>query len=326
MRVHARPKRRAPDDSDAAGDPKPRPVYRPGETRNQGGSPWPSHCPNARSARAESTVSAIGLGCMSFSGVYGPSEDAAATALIHEALEAGITMLDSSDAYGKGQNETLVGKAIKGRRGSVVLATKFGNLGGAGGKYADGRPEFVDQLVRGKPQAARRRCDRSLLRPPHRSDRADRGHRRRHGEARAAGQGACAGLERSVAQDHRPRPQGASDRRRAERVLAAVPRAGRRHAQDHARPRHFVRGLCAARARPADLGHRRSGDLERRRHPQAPAALCRRQSRAQPRAGAEGRGDRQAQGLHAGAAGAGLGAGAGQRRHPDSRAPSRRSG
>jgi aryl-alcohol dehydrogenase-like predicted oxidoreductase len=88
-------------------------------------------------------VSAIGLGCMSFSGVYGPSEDAAAIALINQALDAGITMLDSSDAYGKGQNETLVGNAIKSRRAGVVLATKFGNLGGAGGKYADGRPEFV---------------------------------------------------------------------------------------------------------------------------------------------------------------------------------------
>jgi aryl-alcohol dehydrogenase-like predicted oxidoreductase len=88
-------------------------------------------------------VSAIGLGCMSFSGVYGPAEDAASTALIHEALEQGITMLDSSDAYGKGHNETLLGKALKGRRAGVVLATKFGNLGGAGGKFADGRPEFV---------------------------------------------------------------------------------------------------------------------------------------------------------------------------------------
>jgi len=88
-------------------------------------------------------VSAIGLGCMSFSGVHGPSEDASAVTLINQALDAGITMLDSSDAYGKGQNETLVGNAIKSRRKEVVLATKFGNLGGAGGKYADGRPEFV---------------------------------------------------------------------------------------------------------------------------------------------------------------------------------------
>jgi aryl-alcohol dehydrogenase-like predicted oxidoreductase len=87
--------------------------------------------------------SATGLGCMSFSGVYGPSEDAAATALIHDALEAGVTMFDSSDAYGKGHNETLLGNALKGKRQGVVIATKFGNLGGAGGKYADGRPEFV---------------------------------------------------------------------------------------------------------------------------------------------------------------------------------------
>jgi aryl-alcohol dehydrogenase-like predicted oxidoreductase len=88
-------------------------------------------------------VSAIGLGCMSFSGTYGPSDDAASVALIHDALDAGITLLDSSDAYGKGQNEELLGRALKGRRAGVVLATKFGNLGGAGGKFADGRPEFV---------------------------------------------------------------------------------------------------------------------------------------------------------------------------------------
>jgi aryl-alcohol dehydrogenase-like predicted oxidoreductase len=87
--------------------------------------------------------SAMGLGCMSFSGVYGASDDTAAIALIHEALDQGVTMLDSSDAYGKGHNEELLGKALKGRRNGVVLATKFGNLGGAGGKFADGRPDFV---------------------------------------------------------------------------------------------------------------------------------------------------------------------------------------
>ncbi len=88
-------------------------------------------------------TSAIGLGCMSLSGVYGASNDDEAIALIHEALDRGITMLDTSDAYGAGHNEELVGKAIKGRRSEVVLATKFGNLGGRGGKAADGRPEFV---------------------------------------------------------------------------------------------------------------------------------------------------------------------------------------
>ena len=67
---------------------------------------------------------------MSLSGVYGTSDDAAGIAVIHEALDRGITLLDTSDMYGAGHNEELVGKAIKGRRSEVVLATKFGNLGG----------------------------------------------------------------------------------------------------------------------------------------------------------------------------------------------------
>jgi len=77
------------------------------------------------------------------SGVYGDSPDDAGIALIHAALERGITFLDTSDMYGFGHNEELVGKAIKGRRDQIVLATKFGNLGGRGGKIADGRPEYV---------------------------------------------------------------------------------------------------------------------------------------------------------------------------------------
>jgi len=88
-------------------------------------------------------VSAIGLGCMSLSGVYGTSSDDEGIAVIHDALDQGITLLDSSDMYGFGHNEELVGKAIRGRRSEVVLATKFGNLGGRGGKIADGRPEYV---------------------------------------------------------------------------------------------------------------------------------------------------------------------------------------
>jgi aryl-alcohol dehydrogenase-like predicted oxidoreductase len=88
-------------------------------------------------------VSAIGLGCMSLSGIYGASSDDDGIALIRAALDHGITLLDASDAYGAGHNEELVGKAIKGRRSEVVLATKFGNLGGRGGKFADGRPEYA---------------------------------------------------------------------------------------------------------------------------------------------------------------------------------------
>ncbi len=88
-------------------------------------------------------VSAIGLGCMSLSGVYGASNDDDGISLIHEALYQGMTLLDTSDMYGWGHNEELVGRAIKGHRSKVVLATKFGNLGGRGGKFADGRPEYV---------------------------------------------------------------------------------------------------------------------------------------------------------------------------------------
>jgi aryl-alcohol dehydrogenase-like predicted oxidoreductase len=76
-------------------------------------------------------ATAIGLGCMSLSGTYGASNDDAGIAVIREALDRGITLLDTSDAYGAGHNEELVGNAIKGRRAEVVLATKFGNLAGA---------------------------------------------------------------------------------------------------------------------------------------------------------------------------------------------------
>jgi aryl-alcohol dehydrogenase-like predicted oxidoreductase len=88
-------------------------------------------------------ASAIGLGCMSLSGTYGTADDDEGIAVIREALDRGITLLDTSDVYGNGHNEELVGKAIKGRRADVILATKFGNLGGRGGKIADGRPEYV---------------------------------------------------------------------------------------------------------------------------------------------------------------------------------------
>ena len=89
------------------------------------------------------TAPAIGLGCMSLSGVYNKISDDQGEALIKAALDNGVTLLDSSDSYGSGHNEELVGRAIRGRRDQVVLASKFGNLGGKGGKFADGRPEFV---------------------------------------------------------------------------------------------------------------------------------------------------------------------------------------
>jgi aryl-alcohol dehydrogenase-like predicted oxidoreductase len=91
-------------------------------------------------------VSAIGLGCMSLSGVYGTSDDAAGIALIHRAIDRGVDHFDSSDMYGWGQNEELLGRALKGRRDGIVIASKFGQTrrpGGANG--VDGSPAYIAQ-------------------------------------------------------------------------------------------------------------------------------------------------------------------------------------
>src|SRR5271154_2560901 len=91
-------------------------------------------------------ISAIGLGCMSLSGVYGKSDDVAGGALIHPAIELGVDHFDSSDMYGWGQNEELLRRALKGRRDGIVIASKFGQTrrpGGANG--VDGSPAYIAQ-------------------------------------------------------------------------------------------------------------------------------------------------------------------------------------
>jgi aryl-alcohol dehydrogenase-like predicted oxidoreductase len=91
-------------------------------------------------------VLAVGLGCMGLSGTYGTSDDEAAIDLIHRALDLGVDHFDSSDMYGWGHNEELLGRALKGRHGNIVVATKFGQTrqpGGANG--VNGRPEYIQQ-------------------------------------------------------------------------------------------------------------------------------------------------------------------------------------
>jgi aryl-alcohol dehydrogenase-like predicted oxidoreductase len=90
-------------------------------------------------------VSALGLGCMSLSGVYGQSNDEEAVSLIRYALDQGVTLLDTADMYGWGQNEELVGQAIAARRNDAVLATKFGQVRSETGQGVNGRPEYVHQ-------------------------------------------------------------------------------------------------------------------------------------------------------------------------------------
>jgi aryl-alcohol dehydrogenase-like predicted oxidoreductase len=91
-------------------------------------------------------VPVIGLGCMVMPGFYGPGSEEQAIATLHRAAEIGVTHLDTSDLYGFGRNEELLGRAIAGQRDRYIIASKFGNRRSADGKaFVDGRPEWVQE-------------------------------------------------------------------------------------------------------------------------------------------------------------------------------------
>ena len=102
-------------------------------------------------------VPALGLGCMGMTGIYGEPNDAESIATIHRSIDLGVNLIVTSDAYGAGTNEELVGRAIKGRRGQVLVATKFGNLGLSGFKLPEG-------LSAGHPGYVPQACEASLKR------------------------------------------------------------------------------------------------------------------------------------------------------------------
>jgi aryl-alcohol dehydrogenase-like predicted oxidoreductase len=111
--------------------------------------------PQRRLGRNGPEVSAIGLGCMGMSDYYSPPDENQSIAALHRALDLGVTLLDTADSYGPFANERLVGRAIRGRRDQLIIATKFGFERSLDGTFlgVNGRPEYV-----------RAACDASLTR------------------------------------------------------------------------------------------------------------------------------------------------------------------
>ena len=216
------------------------------------------HGRRRRLGRDGPEVLAIGLGCMSLSGVYGTSDDAAGIALIHRAIDLGVDHFDSSDMYGWGQNEELLGRALAGTARQHRDRHQVRPDAEARRRQRRRRqPGLRAAGLRGEPQAARRRGDRPLLPAPGRSRRAGRGDGRRDGRARRAGQGALSRPVRGAAR---------SGIRRAHAIhpIAAVQSEFsllyREEATETREPikrsRHLLRRLRAARPQPA--GRRRA--------------------------------------------------------------------
>ena len=217
-----------------------------------------------RNVGRHATVGALGLGWMGMSEFYGAADDAESIRTIHRALDLGVTMLDTADMYGPFTNEQLIGKAIKGRRGQVFLATKFG--------IARDPEDPSKRLINGRPEYVRTACDASLKRLgvdhidlyyQHRVDTSTpiRDGRRNVGPRRC-GESALPRAFRSERRKCAPCLCGSSDRRLAKRVVAVVARSRReRPARNRARLGRVDRCVFAARARIFDRCVQESDDF-----------------------------------------------------------------
>ena len=229
------------------------------------------------------TVSALGLGLMGMSDLYGPADEAESIATIHAALDAGVTLLDTGDFYGMGHNELLIARraARAATATSALISVKFGALRGPDGGWlgVDARPAAVKNFLAYTPAPPRHRPRRHLPAGPPRPERADRGDRRRD---RRAGQGRLRPAHRPLRgrrRDAAPRARRAPDRRPADRVLADL---ARHRGGDPARPpassaSASPRTACSRAA--CSAGHWTADRDRRGRLPRPPAPLHRREPR-----------------------------------------------
>ena len=209
-------------------------------------------------------VSALGLGCMGMSHLYGPADDAESVATIHAALDAGISYLDTGDFYGMGHNEMVVRRALEGRRDKAFIAVKFGAMRDPSGAFIgyDARPIAVKNFL--AYTLKRLGTDYVDLYMPARDrpDGADRGHGRRH---RRHGQGRlCAPSRpvRGVGRDGPARLRRTSGRGAPDRIRARQPRHRGRDPAGAPRPRRLGHGLWRLEPRPAQRAHQGRGGAD----------------------------------------------------------------
>ena len=267
------------------------------------------------------SVFPIGLGCMSLSGAYGKSDDAEAIRVVHHALDRGVTFLDSSDMYGWGHNETLLGKALAGgRRAKVVLTTKFGQTqrpGGANG--VDGSPDYVKAAC--EASLKRLGVDVIDLYYQHRVDPSvpiedtvgAMGELVKAGKVRALGLSEAS--PETIRRAHKVHPLAA--------VQSEYSLLYRVHAEETLETTRAL-GISFVAYSPLGrslLDRRGAAGVRhsRRRRPRPPSALRRREPDAQPGAGRRHRSRRARKRRQAGTGGACLAAGAGSGHRADPR-------